>query len=205
MLSIKKVTVGQLKANCYIVSDEDNALIVDPGDDADYIMRVISDEELKPRMIIATHGHYDHILAVTEFKLAYKIPFLMHKDDECLLKNMKSSAKHFSGIKAGPEPKIDKYIRKGDKIILKNSSLEIKETPGHTPGSISIYNKKANFIIVGDVLFARGGVGRTDFSYSNKRDLKKSIVKILKLPGETVVYSGHGEESKIEESRKIFK
>lgn len=197
MLKIKKLTLGQLQTNCYIANDGEEALIIDPGDDADYIMRVISDEEVKPKMIIATHGHYDHILAVTELKLAYNIPFLMHKDDEFLLKNMKSSAQHFSGIKADPAPKVDKYLKENDNLVVGSNLLQVIETSGHTPGSLSLYNKDENILFAGDLIFAGGGVGRTDFVYSDKIKLLNSIKKLSGLPKKTIVYSGHGEESKI--------
>src|SRR3989344_5632855 len=98
MISIKRLQVGQLKTNCYLVIEDDKCVIIDPGDDADYIQRIITDEGVKPIKIIATHGHYDHILAVAELKLAYGVPFLMHKADEFLLARMQSSAKRFSKI-----------------------------------------------------------------------------------------------------------
>lgn len=206
--------VGQLQTNCYLVIDEDKCLIVDPGDDADYIQRVIADEEVKPTKIIATHGHFDHILAVTELKLAYKIPFLMHGKDEFLLKRMKSSAAHFSRISSDPPPKIDKYFKEGDKLIISHQSLRarghgpealtIVHTPGHTPGSISLYSKDSTLVFVGDLMFAGGGVGRTDFAYSNHSDLIDSIQKLLKFSSDTIVYSGHGEETTMGNLKKYF-
>ena len=77
MISVKRLPVGQLQTNCYIVKEVGKCVIIDPGDDADYIQRIIADENLIPTKIIATHGHFDHILAVYELKLAYNIPFLM--------------------------------------------------------------------------------------------------------------------------------
>jgi len=204
MLKIRRLPVGQLKTNCYIVIEGEKALIIDPGDDADYIMRIINDENVKPIQIIATHGHYDHILATTELKLAYNIPFLMHEADEFLLKRMSVSAAHFSKISADPPPKIDKYLNEVDKLVINHQSLAIIESSGHTPGSISLYAKEANAVFVGDVLFAGGAVGRTDFAYSSLSDLQKSIKKLLKLPTATTVYSGHGEETSIKAAREIF-
>ncbi len=202
MLKIVQLPVGQLKSNCYLVTERDSGetIIVDPGEDADFIHRKLADSDLKPSKIIATHGHYDHVLAVLELKLVYKIPFLMHEDDEFLLENMSASAKYYSGIKSGPIPKIDKYLEENDILTLGKYKLKVIHTPGHTPGSISIYNK--NILLVGDLIFERGAVGRTDFSYSDNKLLRNSIKKILTLPNGTIVYSGHGEKTKIGVEKK---
>lgn len=204
MIKIRKLNVGQLQTNCYIVISGTEALIIDPGDDADYIMRIISDEKVNPAKIIATHSHYDHILAVTELKLAYKIPFLMHRKDEFLLKRMRSSAAHFGRIIADPPPKIDKYLKEDEKLVISHLKFDIIHTPGHTPGSISLYSKEAKAVLVGDVMFAGGGIGRTDFAYSDQPLLLKSIDKLLKLPEGIKVYCGHGEETNIRDIRKYF-
>jgi len=195
MLKIKTLPVGQLKTNCYIVYDERTleALIIDPGDDADYIGRIISDFNLSPRKIIATHGHFDHILAVTELKLNYNIPFLIHKADEFLIKNMKSSAKHFIGITTDPPPIANSFFSDNNKIQVGSSTLTVIHTPGHTPGSVCLNFEEGNILFVGDLIFENGAVGRTDFSYSDQKDLNNSISKILKLDKYTTVYCGHGD------------
>ena len=187
LLYVKKIIVGQLQTNCYLVFDEKNseAIIIDPGDNAEYIMRILNDLDVKPTKIVATHGHFDHILAVNELKLAYKIPFLMSKKDEVLLKWMRKSCKFFTGFDPGPPPKIDKYLNK--LLEVGDLKFEIIETPGHSPGSISLYSNKLGVVFVGDVIFAGGDVGRTDFKYSNRKDLEKSIKKLFKLPKDTIV------------------
>lgn len=200
-LKIITLPVGQMKANCYLLADTKSreTVIVDPGDDAEYIERIIADEQLQPVKILATHGHVDHVMAVWELSLAYKIPFFINTKDEFLIKNMSISAKHWLGFDPGPPPVISKTLKNGEKLRIRESILEIIETPGHTPGSICLYCQKENMILVGDLIFAGGGVGRTDFSYSNKEDLEKSIEKILQLPEITIFYSGHGESSTLEE------
>src|SRR3990172_10555432 len=195
MLRIKRLPVGQLKTNCYLVIEDDKCVIIDPGDDADYIKRIIADEGVDPIKIIATHGHYDHILAASELKLAYKIPFIMHKKDEFLLARMSTSAKKFTGITSGPPPKVDEYPSINDNLTINHQSLNILHTPGHTPGSITLYCEEEYFAFVGDLIFAGGTVGRTDFAYSGTFDLKQSVAKILKLPPKTKVYPGHGDET----------
>lgn len=194
-IQVKLLKVGQLRTNCYLVTDDisSKALIIDPGDGVDFIQRKISDEEVTPTKIIATHGHFDHILAVNELKLAYNIPFLMHKNDEFLLERMRSSCKFFTGYDPGPPPTVDGFLTRSNPVKLGKYKFKTIQTPGHTPGGISLYSKKEKVVFVGDLMFERGGVGRTDFSYSSKSDLDKSIEKILKLPNDTEVYSGHGE------------
>lgn len=205
-MEIRKLVTGQLQTNCYLVFDNQapNVIIIDSGDDADYIARIITDLNKTPSKIIATHGHFDHVLAVTELKLAYDIPFLIHKNDEFLLKRLQSTAKHFLGVKTDPAPLVDKYLKEGDEIEVGKYVLKVIETPGHTPGGISLYCKKAKVLFAGDTIFEKGGVGRTDFVYANNSHLMESIRKLLKLPEETVVYTGHGGKTTIKEVKTYF-
>ncbi len=226
MAKVLRLPVGQLATNCYLVIAGKEALIIDPGDDADYIQRILNDEEVSLSKIIATHAHYDHILAVTELKLAYKVPFMMHQKDEFLLKEMARSAKYFSNIQTDAAPKVNEYLKDGMYIKIGhrsgrvfseprgslnqrsglegNCKLKIIHTPGHTPGSISLYDKKNKALFVGDLIFAQGGVGRTDFRYSSIQNLTKSIESVLKLPDNTIVYSGHGDETTIKEYKEYL-
>lgn len=193
-IEVVTLPVGQLQTNCYLVTDRKTrqTLIIDPGDDADYIERILKDTLCIPVGVVATHGHFDHILAVTELKLAYNIPFQISKDDEFLVKYMQSSAMYFLRIAVDPPPIIDNTILNKGKIKIGDSALEIIATPGHTPGSICLYSKQDKILFTGDLLFADGGVGRTDFSYSSTLDLTKSLHKIFTLPHDIVIYPGHG-------------
>lgn len=194
-LKVIKLSVGQLHTNCYLIYDSKTleAIIIDPGDDADYIAKKITDLELIPQKIIATHGHFDHILAAYELQTMFNIPFVVHKKDEFLVKNMQSSAKYFLHVGTDPSPKVDDYLKEDDIIEIGRHKLKVIETPGHTPGGITLYSKKENIAFVGDSVFERGGVGRTDFSYSDQVELHKSIRKIFTLPDETKYFAGHGE------------
>lgn len=191
-MEVQSLIVGQLQTNCYLVFDPKTreTLIIDPGDDGDYIIRKIRDLELKPTMILVTHGHFDHVLAVTELKLAFNIPLLMHKDDLPILKRVQKTTKYFTGSQTDPPTMPDKFIKDGDLITFGKEKLKVIAAPGHTPGGVAFYG--SGNLFSGDTLFA-DGFGRTDFSYASKADLEKSITKILKLPKNTVVYPGHGE------------
>lgn len=205
---LRVLPVGQLETNCYLVFDRATleGLIIDPGDDADYIMRIISDENIKPLKILATHGHFDHLLAATELKLAYnlpgklhkpkaqyQIPLLIHKGDEFLVKRSQKSASHFLVTeKILPPPRIDGFLKEGQKIYFGNYYLEVLETPGHTPGSVCFCLKKEGIIFCGDTIF-KDGPGRTDFSYSSREEIKRSLARIGRLPPQTIFYPGHGE------------
>lgn len=201
-MKVKILSVGQLATNCYLFSSGKETVVIDPGDDADFIIRKIKDWELIPKLIVATHSHFDHILAVTELKLAFNTPFCMHKDDEFLLKRMSKTARYFTGFDPGPAPIPDGFLKDGQIINLEKESLKVIGTPGHTPGSVSFYSK--DVVFVGDLMFKGGGLGRTDLEGGNKNLLYKSIKKIIKLPDNTVVYSGHGEKSCVQLEKQYF-
>ena len=203
-MQIKKLIVGGLKTNCYLIIDSTNVIIVDPGDDAQFIIENIEKLNLNPISIIATHGHFDHILAIFELKLTYSISFLMHIGDDFLLKRMSSSSKHFLGFDPGPSPTVDKYLKEGDILRTHEGEIEVVETPGHTPGGICLYSKKEKFVICGDLIFSDGSVGRYDFRYSDKDVLLKSMKKVLRWDSDTLIFPGHGKEFKLREFSKVY-
>ena len=193
LLNVKTLTVGEMAENCHFVFDKNfkEAVIIDPGDEADYIEKVINDLELTPALIVATHGHLDHVMAVFELKLAYNIPFYMNRKDDFLLQRLPQTAKHFGKVEAFPVS-IDKNLGDGDVLKIGGSPFFVIETPGHTPGSITLASKEANIAFVGDLIFEGGAIGRTDFSYSSKEKLTASLSKIAKLPPDTKIFPGHG-------------
>ena len=200
MLEIKKLTVGQMKSNCYIVWDEDkNAIIIDPGDDADYIVSNINSFFLVPQKIIATHGHFDHNMAALELQLSYGIPYLISEKDNFLLNKMPFSAKRFVNINSVGVPKQDSFLKEDKKIEIGRSFFKVMEIPGHTPGSIGLYNPSEKVFFSGDTIFGKGAIGRYDFSYSSKSDLFSSIDRILSLPEDTIIFPGHGDKTCVKE------
>ncbi|MDP1722629.1 MAG: MBL fold metallo-hydrolase [Candidatus Gottesmanbacteria bacterium] len=197
---IKRLIVGQMQANCYLVIDESlgQAVIIDPGDDAEYIIDTVTQLKARPMAILATHGHFDHVMAGFALQHTFSIPFYMHPLDQFLLDGMDASAKHFLGLpRADPAPTITHGLE-GDMVLVCGSiKFFIIYSPGHTPGSVSIITKDEKNIFVGDLLFHGGSVGRTDFSYSDATQLIHSIGKILDLPDATIIYPGHGDPTTV--------
>jgi glyoxylase-like metal-dependent hydrolase (beta-lactamase superfamily II) len=204
-MKVDRLVVGSLKENCFIVSAKDEALIIDPGDDADYITSYIQRKDLKPICIIATHGHFDHILAAFEICMNFDIPFLMHKDDVFLLGRMKQSARYYTNARdIAPAPEVTRFLENKQIVRLAEYNFNVIVTPGHTPGSICLYEENESLIFCGDLIF-ENGVARFDFAYSNKKDLVRSIHKILTLPDKTKVYPGHGNVTSVGRQRAYLK
>jgi len=203
-MNIFTYSLGAMKTNCYLLSDGENSLIIDPGDEADFLLEQLIRKRLRLKAIIATHGHFDHIMAAYEIQASIDTPFYIFKEDMFLVKRVNETAKYFLGY--DPQalfPKNIRYLKKG-KLTIQNFEFNIFQSPGHTPGSGCLYFKKENAIFTGDTLFKKG-IGRFDFSYSNKNDLDHSLKNILSLPEKTLVYPGHGESTIIkDEKNKVF-
>jgi len=198
-MRIIKYSLGQLQANCYFLIEDSNCLIIDPADDASFILEELQRQQLNLVGMLATHGHFDHVMAVGEIQQSLKIPLYIHKDDIFLIKRLEQTASHFLGYKPAILPiKIIEKLKIENSLKIENFKLKILHSPGHTPGSCCFYFEEENALFTGDTLF-KEGIGRTDLSYSSKEDLKKSLKKIFELPRETIVYSGHGEDTILED------
>jgi hydroxyacylglutathione hydrolase len=195
MINWEVMPLGPIQTNCYIVHNQDKqALIIDPGGDANRLQQLINNKSLKPIAILLTHTHFDHIGAVEEIRNEYNVPVYVHKEEQYWLNDPESngSAKY---------PMIpDIFVNKAEHIISGEKkmrvgpfSFEVFETPGHSPGSISFYFEEASIVFSGDALFL-GSIGRTDLVGGNHQQLISSIHnKLLTLPEETTVASGHGD------------
>lgn len=199
-MKILRYSLGQLQANCYFLIEERDCLIIDPADEGGFILEDLQRKNLKLVGMLATHGHFDHLMAVGEIQQSIKTPLYIHKDDNFLIGRLEQTAKHFLGYKSIILPiKIIKNFPPLPRFRWA-SKFQIILTPGHTPGSICYYFEKEKVVFTGDTLF-KGSIGRYDFSYSNKKDLKNSLLALFKLPQETIIYPGHGEETTIKEER----
>lgn len=197
MMRIDTLIVGQMQVNCYILSSKTtkNAILLDPGDEYPRIKAYIDKHKLKPKFIMHTHGHIDHIQADNEFAL----PVYVHSLDSELLRNPDKNLSSFLSLPF--KVKLDlKTVEDLAEIKLDDLVLQVIHTPGHTPGGICL--KSAQVVFTGDTLFA-GGIGRTDFPGASYEQLIKSIRdKLLVLPDETVIYPGHGPCSTIGEEKR---
>jgi glyoxylase-like metal-dependent hydrolase (beta-lactamase superfamily II) len=204
---LKTLVVGPISANCFIIGDSttNEGAIIDPGGNARWIVQVVKETGLAIQFIIATHGHFDHNAAVAPLKEALQCDFLLHKDDLPFVKRSKNTAMNW-GISIDQVPDPDRYVNEGDILKVGGLELEIIHTPGHSPGGISLYIKSEGILFSGDTLFF-SSIGRTDFDGGSMSQLQNSIrEKLYTLPDNTVVYTGHGEQTTVggEKTHNMF-
>jgi glyoxylase-like metal-dependent hydrolase (beta-lactamase superfamily II) len=192
------VVVGLLRTNCWIIGSRrrGEACVLDPGGDPHLILDLAKDLGVKITRIIATHAHFDHVLSAGAIKDATGAPFLFHRDDLRIFAGVPATVEKVMGGSAPPMPDPDAYLSDGDNIEVDGVTLKVIHTPGHTMGSISLYEPTAGFLFSGDTLFYET-IGRSDFG-GDARLMDQSIrQKLLTLPPETRVQPGHGKETTI--------
>jgi glyoxylase-like metal-dependent hydrolase (beta-lactamase superfamily II) len=202
VLIIKELVVGPLMANCFIFGCEETreAVVIDPGGDADRILFALADSKLKVKYIINTHGHFDHVAANGKIKDATGADILIHPLDASMLGSLSTNAAIF-GISVENSPPCDQTIEEGDTVSFGKITLKVLHTPGHTPGGISLYTD--NIVFVGDTLFA-GSIGRTDFPGGDFNTLISSIrTKLFKMDDDVRVLTGHGPETSIGSEKRF--
>ncbi len=199
-MKYEMVVVGALETNCYLVYCEETreCAVIDPGADHEKIVAAIADLELKPAIVLNTHGHVDHIGANSDIVEKYAVPLAMHKADAGLLQvSDYIELSLLLGARNSPAP--NRLLAEGDEVTFGKVSLRVMHIPGHTPGSIGFV--EGGVLFSGDTLFC-GGVGRTDLPGGSWKDLERSIRdRILTLPAETVVLPGHGPWTTVEQER----
>jgi len=192
--------VGRLQANCYVVGDEQtrDVMVVDPGDNGIELVEQFKQNDWNVTSVLVTHAHLDHSGAVFEILSSFpKAIFAMHELDYPLIAQQAPSASTWYGHEISLPRVPDRYLLHGEKIQIGNSiEYKILFTPGHTPGHICIYGH--GHVFTGDVLF-QGSIGRSDFPGSSSEQLMNSIKQhLMSLSADTLVYSGHGPETTIE-------
>jgi len=200
-LILKSLAVGPIMANCYIIGCEStkSAAVIDPGDEADRILKELAKDGLTLKYIINTHGHFDHVGGNYDLKKASGADIVIHPADEPMLADLVKTAAAF-GLSAQNSPAPDRTVQEGDTISFGDITLRVLDTPGHSPGGISLHTD--NMVFVGDTLFA-GSIGRTDLPGGDFQTLISSIkTKLFPLGDDTKVYTGHGPATSIGQEKR---
>ena len=197
---IKTFPVGPLQCNCSIIGDSLSkiALVIDPGGDAQQILALLKQLDLKAIAIIHTHAHLDHILAAGEIKKATGAPIYLHQSDKFLWDGVEQQCAMF-GVPPVSLPEPDHYLQ-DDQDLGCCGGVAI-HTPGHTPGSVSFWFEQYKTLIAGDTLFL-GSIGRTDLPGGNFEQIVTSIKeRIYTLDDDAMVVTGHGPNTTIENEK----
>ena len=204
--------VGLLQCNCSILGDPAtrDAVVIDPGDEVDRILKIIARHKLKVRAIVSTHTHIDHVGGLATLHRATGAPVLIHDADLGLYRNLDVQAQ-WLGVPTPDTLPIRDFVKEGDVLAWEGFLLRVLHTPGHTPGSISLVVESSQDkargaperrLIAGDTLF-QGSIGRTDLPGGSYPQIIRSIhEKLLTLPDDIVVYPGHGDTTTIGSERE---
>ena len=196
--------VGLLQCNCSIFGDEQSreGIVIDPGDDVDEVLEIVARHGLTLKAIVITHAHIDHIGGAARLKQATGAPVYMNPADQ-ELQDMLDAQAAWLGMRP-PEPvTIDAPAREGDRLLLGAAEFHVLHTPGHTPGSVSLWIPQQRKLVSGDTLF-RDSIGRTDLPGGDGRQILRSIHdKLLPLPEDTVVIPGHGENTTLGREKRF--
>lgn len=194
-MKVERFITNTLAVNCYVVYAHGQGVIVDPGEPSQAVLDFIHTKKLKIAAIVNTHGHADHIAGNAWFMEQTQAPLYIHKDDASYLTDLELNLARYirqelSTVEA------DRLLDDGDIIQVGQNQLTVLHTPGHTPGSIALY--APGILLSGDTLF-RGSIGRTDLAGGDQEVMKNSLIRLGRLPLDTMVYPGHGEPTTIQE------
>ena len=188
--SVKTFVVGPVGTNCYVLKDNasNEGIVIDPGDDPQKILSYIGGENIDIKLLVLTHGHFDHIGAVEELRNSLKVPVAVHAADAPMITDGRLNLSAFVGGLVETQP-ADIILHEGDNISFGKCSLRVISTPGHTNGGICLHGGGALFS--GDTLFC-GSYGRVDFPTSSARSMEDSVFRLVhELPEDVSVYPGH--------------
>ncbi|MFN8487011.1 MAG: MBL fold metallo-hydrolase [Caldilineaceae bacterium] len=191
---VKGLTVGLLQENCYIVACEKTrkGVIIDPGDNARAILKVVSQQALTIEKVINTHAHFDHVMAVNAVCSATGAPFYLHRADLPVLHGTPERVRLWLDTEISPIREPDEFLEHGQLIQVGEETLEVRFTPGHAPGHVVFIHHASRQIFGGDTLF-QGSIGRFDLPMADGPTLLQSIrEQLLTLPDDYTVYPGHG-------------
>lgn len=203
-MKIDRLTVGMLQEHTYFIIDEvsKKAFIVDPGAEPIRILDKIANDGLTIQAILLTHGHFDHVGAVVEIREALGCPVIIHECGKAYISNPDYNLSSVFG-REDVTFEADRYVAQGEKIVLEGTdiTLEVVFAPGHTSDGVAYYSETDRVAFVGDIIFS-GSIGRTDNPGGDMSTLLKSIKEnIFTLPGETVLYPGHGGPTTVKQEK----
>ncbi len=200
-IKIKRLIVGMVQTNCYFAVNEDTkeVLVVDPGDGAKQLAKIIEDEGLTPAAILLTHGHFDHAKAAEELSKLTGMKIYAHEREKETLESPQLNLSGWEGKSCVYHADI--FLKDEQELDLAGFHIRTLYTPGHTIGGCCYYFPYQNKVFSGDTLF-QTSIGRTDFPKGSASGLIRAIKdKLLPLPDETEVYPGHGDMTTIGEER----
>ena len=202
MIEVKRLVLGMIRTNCYIVYTKDTkkAVIIDPATDAKRIIKELSELSVIPEAVLLTHGHFDHMIAGDALRKEYGIPVCILEEDAEMLEDARENCSAI--FLTAYTTTADKLLKDGQTLEFLEGALKVIATPGHTAGSCCYYNKEEGILFSGDTLF-QGSIGRTDLPTAKPSKIHVSIrEKLFVLPEDTLVFTGHGEETTIGEEKQ---
>ncbi len=199
-MRVEKMGLGPLSTNCYIVAYNKQAIIIDPAGDGDRIIDKIAEMKVEPLAVLLTHAHFDHIGALEQVRTHYQIPVYIHELESDWLEDPNLNGSGLFGVGEVKANKADHFLEM--KVYHFGSiSIEVRHTPGHSPGGVAFVFHDHQFVIGGDSLFA-GAIGRTDLPGGSFEQLEESIrQQFYTLPGTYIVYPGHGPKTQIQKEK----
>lgn len=196
-----KIVLPPIGENCYILDDgEGKAIIIDPGSYAETIEEELEKLGLTPEKILLTHGHFDHMSGVKQLKEKYGAKVYINQNDECMLSDRPKSGALIAPLFEYVPTESDGYLKEGDVIRQGKIEMKVMETPGHSKGSVCFI--MGDCIFTGDTLFC-GSIGRSDLYLGDHGELEKSLKRLTELPGDYLLYCGHGEDTTLNEERSF--
>lgn len=199
---MKSLVTGELQVNCYLLGCQSSgqALVIDPGGKAQRILEILAEQELTLKMVVNTHGHFDHIGGNRALVEEAGAELLIHAADLPILRGASDHALQFGCQTIAPSPEPTRLLSHGDRIELGELQFQVIHVPGHSPGGICLHGEGRLF--AGDNLFA-GSIGRTDLPSGDQGALMQALRdRVLTLPDEIVVCPGHGPETTIGRERR---
>lgn len=198
-LLIETFVVGPFPNNLYLLTDTNSrqSVVIDPSIESETVIEHVQKSGADLQAIWNTHGHLDHIYDNALWKEKFEVPIWMHEADSFFLEHLREQA-IWLGLPPGNPVPLDHHFQDGQTVSIGEHSAQILHTPGHSPGSVSLYFADENVVFGGDVLF-EGSVGRTDLPGCDNSQLQNSLRALMQLPPQTRVLSGHGDQTTLEE------